>query len=361
MQTKIPCMLMRGGTSKGAYFLAQDLPQEIELRNRVLLAVMGSPDSRQIDGIGGGTSLTSKVAIVQKSNREEADIDYLFAQVSVDQAQVSYDQNCGNILAGVAAFALERGLLNAIEGETVVRVYMQNTAQIARIIMQTPHAELDYTGDTYIDGVPEPAKEIILEFENIEGSTCGQLFPTGQPQDVIEGVAVTCIDNGMPVVLINAQDVGCVGNESKEVLDQNDELKATLEKIRLQAGYKMNLGDVTHKTIPKMCLISPAQQGGSINTRSFIPHVCHSAIGVFGATSVATACILKNTVAAPLANTSQAMEQRLDIEHPSGRFTVLLRLNIAGEILGCGFIRTARPLFDGLVQIPHKIWTNHLN
>lgn len=358
MQTKISCMLMRGGTSKGAYFLAQDLPQDIQQRDQVLLAVMGSPDSRQIDGIGGGNSLTSKVAIIQISDRDDADVDYLFAQVSVDQAKVDYGQNCGNILAGVAPFVLERKLLPAQDGYTVVRVYMQNTGQIARISLPTPNAQLDYMGNTMIDGVAEPATEIILDFEKIEGSTCGQLLPTGQRQDLIEGVMVTCIDNGMPVVLVNAQDLGCIGNESKEELDQNTTLKTKLEKIRLHAGYKMNLGDVTQKTIPKMCLISPAQFGGCINTRSFIPHQCHSAIGVFGATSVATACVLEGTVATALANSNQALEQRLDIEHPSGRFSVLLKQNSLGEILGCGFIRTARALFDGYVQIPKRVWEN---
>lgn len=358
MPTRIRCMLLRGGTSKGAYFLAQDLPQDPEQRDQVLLRVMGSPDARQIDGIGGGNSLTSKVAIVQRSLREDADLDYLFAQVSVEHAKVDYGQNCGNILAGVAPFAIERGLIQAQEDITTIRIFMQNTGQLAQVSIQTPHAELDYVGQTYIDGVREPAAEIVLEFIDLAGSTCGQLLPTGHVQDEIDGIAVTCIDHGMPVVLIQAQDLECTGNETKQELDRNALLKARLEKIRLQAGHMMNLGDVTEKTVPKMCLISPAQAGGTINTRSFIPHQCHSAIGVFGATSVATACIMAGSVASSIAMCGDQLEQRLDIEHPTGRFTVLLRRDQSGSIIGCGFVRTARALFDGWVVIPSQIWKN---
>ncbi|WP_288384000.1 4-oxalomesaconate tautomerase [uncultured Acinetobacter sp.] len=358
MQTRIRCLLMRGGTSKGAYFLTQDLPQDAELRDQVLLAIMGSPDVRQIDGIGGGNSLTSKVAIVQCSLREDADLDYLFAQVNVDQAKVDYGQNCGNILAGVVPFAIERGLIKTKEAITTVRVFMQNTEQLAYVSIQTPDAKLDYVGETYIDGVREPAAEIILEFTNIAGSTCGQLLPTGQVKDEIDGINVTCIDNGMPVVLIQAQDLGCHGNETPQELDQNHVLKEKLEKIRLKAGHIMNLGDVTEKTVPKMCLISSAQAGGMINTRSFIPHQCHSAIGVFGATSVATACILPESVASSIVQSINQAEQRLDVEHPSGHFTVLLKKDQSGLVTGCGFVRTARALFDGWVLIPSQIWKN---
>lgn len=360
MQTQIRCMLMRGGTSKGAYFLAQDLPQEQELRDQVLIAVMGSPDTRQIDGIGGGNSLTSKVAIIQKSERKDADIDYLFAQVSVDQAKVDYGQNCGNILAGVVPFAIERGLINPQEDQTTVTVFMQNTHQYARVTVKTPSSRLEYAGSTYIDGVPEPAAEIILEFENIEGSTCGSLLPTRQPTDLIDGLKVTCIDNGMPVILINANDLGCTGYESKQELDKNEELKKRLEKIRLKAGKRMHLGDVSHKTIPKMCLISEPHSNSCINTRFFIPHQCHNAIGVFAAISVASACVLHGSIAQAIANVPpDALEKRLVIDHPSGHFTVLLRLDNTGKIKGCGFIRTARALFDGLVFIPEKVWKNH--
>lgn len=360
MQTKIRCMLMRGGTSKGAYFLASDLPQDPILRDQVLLAIMGSPDVRQIDGIGGGDSLTSKIAIISLSNNPEADIHYLFAQVSVDQAIVDYGQNCGNILAGVASFALERGLIEAKDPITMVRVFMQNTEQIAELIVQTPHAEIEYEGNTAIDGVPNTAAEIILKFQNIEGSTCGSLLPTGQVQDIICDTSVTCIDYGMPVVLIRALELGIQGNESKQELDSNLQLKQKIEEIRLIAGLKMNLGDVSSKSIPKIAIISKGLSGGAINTRTFIPHKCHAAIGVFGATSVATACLIEGTVAADIAKTTIELEQKLEIEHPAGRFTVLIQRNPQYQIIGCGFIRTARALFDGHVMIPKHVWSKEL-
>lgn len=358
MQTKIRCMLMRGGTSKAAYFLASDLPQNPALRDQVLLAVMGSPDARQIDGIGGGDSLTSKVAIVSQSSRADADVDYLFAQVNVEKAVVDYGQNCGNILSGVAPFAVERGLIAAQADSTTVRIFMQNTEQLAKVTIQTPNAEVNYVGDTYIDGVPQPSAEVILNFQNIEGSTCGSLLPTGNVKDTIYGVSVTCIDNGMPVVLINAADLGIIGTESPQQLDSNIKLKQQIEAIRLVAGQKMNLGDVSNKTVPKMSIVSPAIRGGAIHTRTFIPHKCHAAIGVFGATSVATACLIEGTVAFNVAQTSNDLKQRLNIEHPTGRFTVLLERNEQQQITGCGFIRTARALFDGFVMIPQQLWDN---
>ena len=358
MQTKIRCMQMRGGTSKAAYFLASDLPQNPALRDQVLLAVMGSPDARQIDGIGGGDSLTSKVAIVSQSSRADADVDYLFAQVNVEKAVVDYGQNCGNILSGVAPFAVERGLIAAQADSTTVRIFMQNTEQLAKVTIQTPNAEVNYVGDTYIDGVPQPSAEVILNFQNIEGSTCGSLLPTGNVKDTIYGVSVTCIDNGMPMVLINAADLGIIGTESPQQLDSNIKLKQQIEAIRLVAGQKMNLGDVSNKTVPKMSIVSPAIRGGAIHTRTFIPHKCHAAIGVFGATSVATACLIEGTVAFNVAQTSNDLKQRLNIEHPTGRFTVLLERNEQQQITGCGFIRTARALFDGFVMIPQQLWDN---
>lgn len=358
MQTKIRCMLMRGGTSKAAYFLASDLPQNPALRDQVLLAVMGSPDARQIDGIGGGDSLTSKVAIVSQSSRADADVDYLFAQVNVEKAVVDYGQNCGNILSGVAPFAVERGLIAAQADSTIVRIFMQNTEQLAKVTIQTPNAEVNYVGDTYIDGVPQPSAEVILNFQNIEGSTCGSLLPTGNVKDTIYGVSVTCIDNGMPVVLLNAADLGIIGTESPQQLDSNIKLKQQIEAIRLVAGQKMNLGDVSNKTVPKMSIVSPAIRGGAIHTRTFIPHKCHAAIGVFGATSVATACLIEGTVAFDVAQTSNDLKQRLNVEHPTGRFTVLLERNEQQQITGCGFIRTARALFDGFVMIPQQLWDN---
>ncbi|MFJ2324637.1 4-oxalomesaconate tautomerase [Pseudomonas sp. NPDC087690] len=355
-QTRIPCLLMRGGTSKGAYFLADDLPHEPALRDRVLLAVMGSPDARQIDGIGGADSLTSKVAIIRPSSRAGADVDYLFAQVLVDEPRVDYGQNCGNILAGVGPFAIERGLVAVTADVTPVRIYMENTGQIAIAHVPTSDGEVRYDGDARIDGVPGQAAPLIVEFEDVAGASCGAMLPTGNARDVIDGVEVTCIDNGMPVVLINAQELGCSGYESPAQLDVNASLKQRLEYIRLQAGRRMNLGDVSQRNVPKMCLIAPPQVGGAITTRSFIPHRCHTSIGVFGAVSVAAACLIKGSVAAVMAVAEEGEVKRLSIEHPTGEFTVELRLQDE-RLLGCGLMRTARLLFDGLVCIPSSVWS----
>lgn len=353
-QTRIPCLLMRGGTSKGAYFLADDLPAQPAVRDRVLLAALGSPDARQIDGIGGGDSLTSKVAIIRKSSRAEADVDYLFAQVIVEEPRVDYGQNCGNILAGVGPFAIERGLVAVTGDLTPVRIFMENTGQIAVAQVPTLDGRVRYSGDARIDGVPGYAAPLVVEFEEVAGSSCGALLPTGQAMDVIDGVEVTCIDNGMPVVLIRAQDLGCSGYESPQQLDADTELKTRLESIRLQAGGRMNLGDVSRRNVPKMCLAAPAQGGGALSTRSFIPHRCHTSIGVFGAVSVAAACLIPGSVVEDLANVGVGDVRYLSVEHPTGEFTVALRLR-AGLPGSCGLMRTARLLFDGVVCVSEDI------
>jgi len=349
-QIRIPCLLMRGGTSKGAYFLADDLPPEPDLRDRMLLAVMGSPDIRQIDGLGGANSLTSKVAIIRRSLRPEVDVDYLFAQVVVAEPRVDYGQNCGNILAGVGPFAVERGLVAAQGEQTRVRIYMENTGQTATAIVQTPGGQVSYDGEVRIDGVPGTAAPVVIEFDDIAGSSCGALLPTGAPLDCLDGVQVTCIDNGMPSVLIRASDLGRTGYETCEELDADTALKARIESIRLQAGPMMNLGDVSQRTVPKMVLIAAPVAGGTISSRSFIPHNCHASIGVFGAVSVASACLIKGTVAQGLVQTTDALEQQLSVEHPTGEFSVRLRLD-DGVLVGCGLLRTARLIFDGAVCV----------
>ncbi len=355
-QTRIPCLLMRGGTSKGAYFLAQDLPEPTELRDHVLLAAMGSPDARQIDGIGGGDSLTSKVAIIRPSERPDADVDYLFAQVVVDEPRVDYGQNCGNILAGVGPFAIERGLLPVTGDVTSVRIFMQNTGQLAVAHVSTPNGAVSYSGDARIDGVPGQGAPLIVEFRDVAGSSCGALLPTGNAVDMFDGVEVTCIDNGMPVLLIRAEDLGVSGYESPGQLQDNVELKARLESIRLQAGPRMNLGDVSQRNVPKLCLVAEAQEGGAICTRSFIPHRCHTSIGVFAAVSVASACLIEGAVPAVLARLPQGETKRLSVEHPTGEFTVELRLH-HGQLAGCGLMRTARLLLDGWVCVPDTLWS----
>ncbi len=351
MSNQAPCMWMRAGTSKGAYFLKSDLPSDQSCLERFLLAAMGSPDERQIDGIGGADPLTSKVAIVAPSEREGVDIDYLFLQVFVDQPFISTKQNCGNILAGVAPFAIERGIVEAQDQQTTVRIYMENTAQIVTVTVNTPDRKVTYEGDCEIDGVPGSAAPIAVTFEDTAGSTCGALLPSGNPVDVIDGVEVTLIDNGMPVVVINAQDLGITGDESRDQLDNNAELKQKLESIRLQAGSLMNLGDVSQLSVPKMTLVSKAQYGGAISTRTFIPHRCHASIGVLGAVSVASACILTGSPAQKLASIEQSESLAVDVEHPIGKMSVVLNVK-ESQVQAAAILRTARKLFDGIVYIP---------
>jgi 4-oxalomesaconate tautomerase len=357
----IPSTLMRGGTSKGLYFDAADLPAERELRDKVLLAAMGSPDLRQIDGVGGAHPLTSKVAVLSRSQQANADIDYLFLQVVVDKAEVSDSQNCGNILAGVGPWAIEHGWVPVAGASTPVRIHMVNTSSIAVAYVPTPHGEVEYEGEARIDGVPGTAAAIPLEFLDVAGSSCGSLLPTGSAVDIVDGIEVTCIDNGMPVVILRATDLGVTGQETPEQLEANAQLKSRVEKIRLAVGQRMNLGDVTKKTVPKMSLVSAAQQGGTIGTRTFIPHRVHEAIGVLGAVSVATACVLPGSVAASIAKvTGDASRQRLEIEHPTGFFTVDIETETVDgslQVKRSALLRTARKLMSGTVYVPGRIWS----
>jgi 4-oxalomesaconate tautomerase len=339
-------MWMRGGTSKGGYFLAEDLPSDTAERDAFLLAVMGSPDDRQIDGMGGADPLTSKIAVVKKSDRDDCDIEYLFLQVYVDQALVSDAQNCGNMLAGVGPFAIERGLTNAIGNETDVRIFMVNTGQVAVAKVQTPNGQVSYHGDATIDGVPGTSAPVLITFKDTAGSSCGALLPTGNPYDTVDGTRITCIDNGMPCVILRARDFNLSGTETREELDANESLKARLETIRLQAGYLMNLGDVTDKTVPKMTLVSAPTRGGVLSTRTFIPHRCHASIGVLGAVSVATAAAIEHSIANEVADLSG---DSMAIEHPIGETTVVLKRDTTGEVESAAILRTARKLMDGRV------------
>jgi 4-oxalomesaconate tautomerase len=346
--TAIRCMWMRGGTSKGGYFLAEDLPTDAAARDAFLLRVMGSPDTRQIDGMGGADPLTSKVAVVKKSGRAGVDVDYLFLQVFVDRPTVTDQQNCGNILAGVGPFAIERGLVAARDGTTDVRIFMENTQQVATATIATPGGRVTYGGDARIDGVPGTAAPIPIAFEDIAGSSCGALLPTGNAVDTIEGVECTLIDNGMPCVVIRAADLGISGDEMPKALEANAALRTKLEAIRLVAGPLMNLGDVTEKSVPKMTMVSKARNGGAISTRTFIPHKCHDAIGLFGAVSVATACLLPGGPAASLADIPAGAQKTLSIEHPTGEMSILATMD-GDRIARVAVLRTARKLFDGVV------------
>ena len=351
MTAGVRCMWMRGGTSKGGYFLASDLPSVKVEREAVLLRAMGSPDIRQIDGMGGADPLTSKIAIVKKSKRRGVDVDYLFLQAFVDQPIITDAQNCGNILAGVGPFAIERGLVPAQDGTTSVRIFMENTGQVAETRVSTPKGCVSYSGYAKIDGVPGTASAVPITFMDTAGSSCGALLPTGRATDVIEGVAVTMIDNGMPCVVIRADALGLIGDETPEALEANSSLRQKLEAIRHSCGLRMNLGDVQDKSVPKMTLVSEAKQGGAISTRTFIPHRCHKAIGVLGAVSVATACLIQGTTAYDLANQGAGTERNLSIEHPTGEMTVVATLDENGAVGQAAILRTARKLMDGEIFV----------
>ena len=342
-------MWLRGGTSKGGYFLKDDLPADPAARDAFLLKVMGSPDPRQIDGMGGADPLTSKVAVVSKSERAGIDVDYLFLQVFVDQALVSDAQNCGNILAGVGPCALERGLVTASGDETRVAIFMENTGQVAVATVQTPGGAVTYSGEAAIDGVPGTHAPVPLEFRDTAGSSCGALLPSGNAADTIDGVAVTLIDNGMPCVVMRATDVGITGYEDRDSLDANASLKARIEAIRLASGPLMNLGDVRDKSVPKMMLVAPPRHGGAVTVRSFIPHRAHATIGVLGAVSVATACLIEGTPAYDVAQIPEGTRKTLSVEHPTGEMSCVLEVDAGGNVTSAALLRTARKLMDGVV------------
>jgi 4-oxalomesaconate tautomerase len=361
-QIAIRSTLMRGGTSKGPFFLAHDLPADVPTRDRVLLAVMGSPDTRQVDGIGGADPLTSKVGIVSRSARDGVDLEFLFAQVSVDRSLVDTTPNCGNMLAAVVPFALEEGLIEAGRETTTARVLTLNTGMMADITVLTPGGHVTYDGDCRIDGVPGSHAPIAIDFRDIAGSVCGALLPTGRIVDEIDGHRVTCIDNGMPVVVLTAATLGRTGFETRDALNADGELKARLEAIRLKAGVLMGLGDVSDKVVPKMTLVAPPKNGGAICTRTFIPHVCHASIGVLGAVSVATACVLPGSVPAALTVLPPGGSSRLSVEHPSGEFSVDLEVSMGAsgpEVKRAALLRTARRLMAGAVYVPASVWAGH--
>ena len=344
-------MWMRGGTSKGGFFVKDDLPSDPAKRDGFLLAMMGSPDPRQIDGMGGADPLTSKVAVVSRSNRPGIDVDYLFLQVFVDQSLVSDEQNCGNMLAGVGPFAIERGLTVGTGAETRVSIFMENTGQVAVATVQTPGGRVSYEGGSAIDGVPGTHAPIALEFRDTAGSSCGALLPTGNSSDTIEGIACTLIDNGMPCVVLRAEDVGATGYECREELESEAfaAVRAKIEAIRLLAGPLINLGDVADKSVPKMTLVAAPRNGGAITARVFIPKRAHASIGVLGAVTAATACLVEGSPAAQVAHVPRGGRKLLSIEHPSGEMSCVLETDSAGAVVSAALLRTARKLMDGTV------------
>jgi 4-oxalomesaconate tautomerase len=365
--TAITSYFMRGGTSRGPFFLESDLPADKVVRDKVLLAVMGSPDKRQIDGLGGAHPLTSKVGIVRKSTTEGVDIDFLFAQLQPDSDSVDTTPNCGNMLAAVVPFALERGLVKAQGDKTTLRVLTLNTDMQCDISVDTPSGEVTYDGDAKIDGAPGSSAPITINFLDTAGSVCSSLLPTGKVKDVVEvegvgfekfSIAITCIDNGMPLIMMRATDLGRTGFETVEQMNTDIELKAKLEALRLKASVLMGLGDVTKKNYPKMTLIAAPQAGGSLATRSFIPHVCHEAIGVLAAVTVGTACVLKGSVADGLAVMPEGDSKKVSVEHPTGEFSVELAIdpNNSQNVTKAALLRTARLIMRGEVMIPSSVW-----
>ncbi|WFF79040.1 4-oxalomesaconate tautomerase [Delftia tsuruhatensis] len=368
MQTAIPCLLMRGGTSKGPFFRASDLPSDLPTRDRVLLAAMGSPDKRQIDGVGGAHPLTSKVGIVSLSDKEGIDLEFLFAQLQPDKDTVDTTPNCGNMLAGVVPFALETGMVQPRGETSTFRVLTLNTGMAADITVQTPGGQVEYEGSARIDGAPGSSAPIEISFLDTAGSVCSGLLPTGKPRDTVtvtgEGfepftLDVTCIDNGMPLVIFKASDVGATGQETVAELNADTDLKRRIEALRLQISQAMGLGDVSAKNYPKMTLIAPPQHGGALTTRSFIPHVCHDAIGVLAAVTVGTAVKMPGTVCEGVAQLQQGTGPlTVSVEHPTGEFSVTLDSDPAHPdvVTKAALLRTARLLMRGEVMVPRSVW-----
>ncbi len=357
MQRSIPCLFMRGGTSRGPFFHEADLPADTAARDAVLLSVMGSPDARQIDGLGGADPLTSKVGIVRAGQSPGVDLEFLFAQVSIKEARVDTTPNCGNMLAAVVPFGLETGLVKATGEVSTLRVLTRNTGTLSDIDVQTPGGMVEYAGSARIDGVPGTAAPINISFLETAGSVCGSLLPTGNLIDRFGGVQVTCIDNGMPVVIMGAEDLGVSGYETRDELNADGALKRRIEAIRLEAGPAMNLGDVAKKVVPKMCLVAKPRAGGHICTRTFIPHDCHAAVGVLGAVTVATAAVMPGSIANRYALVPEGNAKTLSVEHPSGEFSVVLTMNPqnSSQVMRAALLRTARLLMRGEVYVPSHL------
>lgn len=355
---KIPCVLMRGGTSKGPVILASDLPTGVQERDALLLGLMGAGHELEIDGIGGGSPQTSKVAIVSPSDSPDADVDYLFAQVMVNERRVDTTPNCGNMLCAVGPFAIEKGLVKAQSPITTVRIRNLNTGTLVDAEVQTPDYRVSYEGDTHIDGVPGYAAPIGLTFLNSAGCTTGKLLPTGNVTDIFDGVDVTCIDMAMPMVLINAAHMGKTGSESPAELDADRTFMEKLESIRRQAGAAMGLGDVSAKVIPKPVILSEPRLGGTIQVRYFMPHTCHKSLAITGSIGISTATIIEGSVAQKIiaSKPKDLYTNIINIEHPSGKISVsLLKEGNEIEKTRASVIRTSRKLFEGEVCVPDPV------
>lgn len=351
-QHAIPCYLMRGGSSKGPYLNIADLPADPAARDAILLSIMGSPDYRQIDGLGGAEFLTSKVAMVGTSSRPCIDVDYLFAQVAIDAPIVDTEPPCGNMLAGVGPYAIETGLVAATDDVTRVMIFNVNTNAVIEAIVQTPQGQVNYEGDVEIDGVPGSSAPVVLNFSNVVGGKTGALLPTGNACDTIEGVEVSCVDASMPMVLIQAASIGLIGDEDAGFFSSNKEVMARIESIRLIAGERMGLGDVSDTVVPKVGLLSKAAAGGTIRSRYLTPHSLHAAHAVTGGICVATAACMPGSVANEIANVTTENKQRIVIEHIAGKLEIMLEIEAEGTlwtIKTAGVVRTARKIMSGIV------------
>jgi 2-methylaconitate cis-trans-isomerase PrpF len=345
---RIPCVLMRGGTSKGPFFLASDLPAEPAQRDQLLLEIMGSGHPLEIDGIGGGNSLSSKVAIVGPATREGADVDYLFAQVKVEERLVDTSPNCGNMLSAVGPFAIEAGLVLANGHETKVRVHNVNTGKIIETLIQTPGGRVRYQGDAAIDGVPGTAAPVYLAFTEAVGAKTGRLLPTGVPQEIIDQVPVSLIDGAMPVMIARAETFGLTGSEAAADLDANRDLADRLEALRLEAGARMGFGDVRSSVLPKPVLIGQPTQGGDLSVRYFTPLRCHTSLATTGAVSLAMAATLPDTLVGA-ALPEFKVPATLALEHPTGRMNVRVDIPEGSTEPAVYVTRTCRRLFEGAV------------
>ena len=360
-QISIPTVFMRGGTSKGLLFDKRDLPSEEKKISKYLLAAMGSPDMRQIDGMGGATSVTSKVCIISKSEVENIDIDYFFAQVLVDEARVDYGPTCGNMLSAVGPFAIEKGMIDAKEIKTDIVIRSVNTGSIVEASILTPNKKVKYSGDYKIAGVPGEGSPILLKFKNLVGGVTGKLLPTDHPTTIINGIEVTCLDVSMPMVMANAKDFGIVGNETSNDLNENKTLLKKIEEIRLSAALKMGMGDVSGKVIPKFALLSKPLNGGTITSRYFTPKTCHETHAATGSNCIASACLISSTVASKITNIEATCNDKITIEHPLGLIDCLVETSTTVNsfdknfIKSCGVYRTSRKIMDGNVYIPENI------
>lgn len=362
MQIGIPFLFMRGGTSRGPYFKRSDLPEDLDRLSKVLISLVGSGHPNNIDGIGGGTTVTTKVAMLSKSEDDWADIDYLFAQVSVEDCLVDFKPTCGNILSGVGPAALELGLIGFGGDQTAIRIRAVNTE--ARIIakVQTPNKQVDYEGETSIDGVPGTAAPIELQFLNVVGGVTGAFLPTGSLIDEIDGIPVTCMDVAMPMVIAKAEDFGLTGHESRDELDANRLFYDRMEPIRIEAGRRMGMGDVKDSVTPKFGMLAPPKAGGTISARYFMPWKCHPSMAVTGSQCLAACLLTPNTVADGMAQLPDEIPACITLEHASGQIDVIVDYEYEpdGFILkSAGLIRTARKLAEGRVFVPASVWDGH--